>query len=70
MALKFAYLTASDYFVFAVFVATGEELITTFGFWWAGLGQVAVGLFELLHGNTFGNMFMYGTLLANTICSG
>lgn len=41
-----------------------KELITTFGFWWAGLGQVAVGLFELLHGNSFGALvfWTYGSL--------
>lgn len=42
-----------------------KELLTMFGFWWAGLGQVAVGLLELiLHGNTFGALVFctYGCL--------
>lgn len=41
-----------------------KELLTTFGFWWAGLGQIATGLFELLHGNSFGALIFwtYGSL--------
>jgi len=30
-----------------------KELVTGFGFWYAGAGQVLVGLLELLHGKTF-----------------
>jgi len=41
-----------------------KELLTTFGFWWGGFGQVAVGLLELLHGNSFGALIFwtYGSL--------
>lgn len=41
-----------------------KELLTTFGFWWAGFGQIATGLFELLHGNSFGALIFwtYGSL--------
>jgi len=41
-----------------------KELVTAFGFWWAGLGQVATGLLEVLHGNSFGALIFwtYGSL--------
>lgn len=41
-----------------------KELVGSFGFWWAGIGQVMTGLFELLHGNSFGALIFwtYGSL--------
>merc|ERR1719491_2670590 len=41
-----------------------KELVAAFGFWWAGLGQVATGLLEVLHGNSFGALIFwtYGSL--------
>jgi len=47
------------------------QLLTAFGFWWGGGGQVVVGLLELLHGNSFGALifFTYGSLwLALSTC--
>ena len=44
--------------------ASADARMRAAGFWWAGFGQIVVGLLELFHGNTFGCLVFatYGSL--------